>query len=245
MISYKTLGIVLKGTNFGEADKILTVFTERFGKIKVMAKGIRKIKSHLAGSLEPLQLVNLQLHEGRTFYTVTSAVIEKEFPELHNNLGKTAHAFFVGELVDKFIQEHQRASDIFEIFVTALESLENSDRHLLIRAFELKIIEASGFNPELYDCVHCKEKITAKDNFWDAVEGGVICENCQSKIHHGEEISDELIKLFRFINQNDFRQIKQIKLNKPLEDEAERILAGYLETILERELKSQRFLKML
>jgi len=245
MNSYKTLGIVLKGTNFGEADKILTVFTDRFGKVKVMAKGIRKIKSHLAGSLEPFMLVDLQLYEGKTFYTVTGAAIQKDFPLLHSDLDKTAHAFFVGELVDRFMQENQKTSEVFDIFSEVLESLEDSDRHLLIRAFELKIIEASGFKPELHFCVHCKEKITPADNFWDAVEGGILCKDCQSKFHHGKEISDELIKLLRFIIENDFSKIKQLKLSTNTEDEAERILSDYLKSILDRELKSAKFLRMI
>lgn len=245
MSSYKTQGIVLKGTNFGEADRILTVMTERFGKVKAIAKGIRKIKSHLAGSLEPFMLVDLQLYEGKTFFIVTGAVIGKEFPNVHSNLQKTAQAFFLGELVDKFLQENQKLPEIFELLTLALESLENASRLLLVRAFELKIVEASGFKPELYECVHCKKSITAENNFWDPVEGGVICAKCQDKFHHGRDISDLVIKLFRFIEKNDFGSINRLKLDQKVEDEAERIMTEYVSNILERELKSRRFLKML
>ena len=244
MADYKTLGIVLKGTNFGEADKILTILTERFGKVKVMAKGIRKIRSHMAGSLEPFMIVNLQLHEGKTFYLVTSAVIEKEFHNLHTQLQKTAQAFFLGEMVDKFLPEKEHVPEVFDLFSRALLALESSSRMLMIRAFELKIFEASGFKPELYYCVHCKEKITPGGNFWDSIEGGIICESCQQKIHHGTEIMNETIKLFRFIEKNEFDKIDLLKLDRKIEIEAERILSDYLENILEREMKSEHFLKM-
>lgn len=245
MASVKTFGIVLKGTNFGEADKILTILTERLGKVKAIAKGVRKMKSHLAGSLEPFMLVDLQLHEGRTFHIVTGARIKNDFPEIHTDLGKIAKAFFLGELVDKFVAENHPVPDIFELLKQALAFLEYNNRDLTIRAFELKIIEAAGFNPELFECVHCKENISAGENFWDDVEGGVICGGCQAKIHHGKEIDDETIKLFRFIVQNEYKKINLLKLNPKTEMEAENILSEYIRNILEKDLKSQRFLKMI
>ena len=252
MHSYKTGGIVLKGINFGEADKILTILTERFGKIKAIAKGVRKIKSHLAGSLEPFMLVNLQLHEGKTFYIVTGAAIEKDFPGIHSDLQKTAKAFFLGEMVDRFVEENQIVPEVFDLFSKALAFQEENSRELILRAFELKIVEAAGFKPELYDCVHCKEKISAGENFWDDVEGGVICADCQAKFHHGDAkqshgkaIADKTIKLFRFIEGNSFEKINSVKLDRAVEDEAESILSEYVRNILEKELKSQRFLKMI
>ncbi len=244
MATYKTKGIVLRGINFGEADKILTVFTERFGKVKVIAKGIRKIKSHLAGSLEPFMLLDLQFYEGKTFYTVTGARIENDFSNIHTDIRKTAQAFFLGELIDKFLQEEQRLNDVFALFVSSLESLEKTDRLIFVRAFELKLIEALGFKPELYNCIHCKEKITPEKNFWDAIEGGIICENCQGKFHHGHTISDETIKLLRFIEKNDFARINLLKFGGEVQYEAEELLAKYIQNILEQELKSKKFLKM-
>lgn len=244
MSSYKTLGIVLSSINFGEADKILTILTERFGKVKVIAKGVRKIRSHLAGSLEPFMLLNLQLHEGKTFYIVTGAVIDEDFPNIHSDLRKTAKAFFLGELVDRFVAEDQIVPEIFELFQQALTFQEDNSRELILRAFELKIIEAAGFKPELFNCVHCKGKITAGQNFWDEVEGGVICGVCQAKFHHGKEITDDTIKLFRFIESNSFEKTNILKVNKRIEIEAANILAEYIRNILERELKSERFLKM-
>ncbi|MFA7253279.1 MAG: DNA repair protein RecO [Patescibacteria group bacterium] len=243
--SVKTSGIVLKGTNFGEADKILTVFTERFGKIKVIAKGVRKIKSHLAGALEPFMLVDLQLHQGKTFFIATGGVIIKEFANLHGDLSKIAKAFFLGEMTDRFLEEDQENTEIFQLFLSALDEIDKSLPGPLIQAFQLKIVEAAGFMPELYECVHCKEKLTLGDNFWDMAEGGVICESCNQKTGHGKQLSDETIKLFRFITQNNFAAISRLRIASEIDIEAGEILSNYVESILERELKSQRFLKML
>ncbi|MCX6808196.1 MAG: DNA repair protein RecO [Candidatus Berkelbacteria bacterium] len=241
--SYKTKAIVIKGSNFGEADRILTIFTERFGKIKALAKGVRKIRSHMAGSLEPFQLVDLQLHEGKTFQIVTGAVTGECFPNIHSDLPKTSAAFYVSELIDKFVEEKQKLPEIFNLYLEILWTIEDSDRPLLIRAFELKLIEAAGFNPELYECVHCKEKISPGENFWDAVEGGLICNNCQNVHHHGAlRISDETIKFLRFVGKSDLATVGRLKLSQETEDEAGEILEKYLGNLLEREIKSRKFM---
>ena len=239
----RTGAIVLKGTHFGESDRILTVLTERLGKIKVMAKGIRKIKSHLAGSLEPFMLLDLQLHEGKTFYIITGAVIEKPFHSLHENFEKVGQAFYFGELVDRFIEERQRIPEIFELFANGLEQIDMGIRSIVLRGFELKIVQYAGFKPEFNNCVHCKEKILPGENFWDSVEGGIICAGCQKIHHHGEPIGDEAIKLLRFFERSDLATISRLKLAEAAEKEVETVLANYVGSILERELKSKMFLK--
>jgi len=243
MNSLKTFGIVIKRMNFGEADRILTILTERFGKVKAIAKGVRKTKSRLAGSLEPFMVLDLQLHEGKTFYIVTGAVIQKEFPDLHKNLQKTSQAFYIGEIADKILQEDQRTHQVFEIFSDGLSEIEKSGSEFLLRIYELRMIEAAGFKPELYECIHCKEKITPDDNFWDSIEGGLICQTCQQKFHHGKRISDDLIKILRLIDKGEYEVLKRINLKKEIETEAETILNEYIKSVLERDLKSQKFLK--
>lgn len=243
MQSIKTTGIVLKGTSFGEADKILTVFTQRLGKVKVLAKGVRKIKSHLAGALEPFILSELLLHEGKTFYAISGAEIVASYPQIHSDLPKTSKAFFLGELIDNFVTETEKMPQIFNLFISALEALEGGARDLFLSGFELKIIEAAGFKPELYYCVHCKNKIVAGENFWDGLEGGVICLDCQQKLNHGQKISDQTIKLLRFLEQNNFAKLEKLKLDSETETETEKILKQYICGILEKELKSEKFLK--
>jgi len=231
--------------NFGEADRILTILTERFGKIKAIAKGVRKIKSKMAGSLEPFMVLEMQLHEGKTFFIVTGSIIQNEFPELHKNLSKTSQAFYIGEIADKLLQENQKVNNVFQIFCDALREIENSGSDFLLRIYELRIIEAAGFKPEFYSCIHCKNEITPKDNYWDSIEGGIICGNCQQRFHHGKRISDDLIKVFRLIDKGQYEILKKIKLQKEIEAEAEVILKEYIESILEREIRSEKFMRMI
>lgn len=242
-MNQKTEGIVIKRTNFGEADRILTILTERFGKIKVIAKGVRKISSRLAGSLEPFMLLDLQLHEGKTFYIVTGAVIKNEFINVHTELKKTSEAFYIAELIDKFVEENQHLSGLFELFFKALKSIEDKKTDFYLRVFELKLIEKAGFYPELRACIHCRKKLTPSDNFWDSIEGGVICQDCQERFRHGQKITDQLIKLFRFIERENVEKIENLKISENLKQEAEEILTDYIKSILEKELKSKKFMK--
>jgi len=244
-MNIRTSGVVLKRMNFGEADRILTIFTERFGKIKAIARGVRKGRSKLAGHLEPFMLLDLQLHEGKTFYIVTGSEIKSDFSEIHTELKKTSQAFYLAELIDKFLPEHQRSDEAFNLFYRAIKYLDENEKGLFLRIFELKIIEVSGFHPELYECVHCKNKLQEESNFWDAVEGGVLCGECQKKFHHGKKISNQLIKLLRLIEKSDFSILERLKISKEVEGEAEEILSAYIASILERELKSKGFMKLL
>lgn len=242
-MNHKTSGIVLKRSNLGEADRLLTILTERFGKIKAIAKGARKIKSRLAGSLEPFNLVDLQLYEGKTFYTVTGAVIEKEYSIIHSDLGKLSFCFYLGEMVDKFFEENQKSSFVFINFVKALDHLETKKKSdLLVKTLCLEIIEEAGFKPQILNCVHCHEEIKEEENFWDSSDGGIICGNCKSKSGHGKLISNNGVKALRLMERKDFSIIEKISLDEKLNQEIENILDEYISRILERDLKSKRFI---
>jgi len=106
-MNLKTSGIVIKRMNYGEADRILTILTLDHGKIKAIAKGSRKILSKMGGSLEPFCLVNFIFHQGKSFYIVTSATVENYFEKIHTDINKTAKAFYIGELIDKFLEEEE------------------------------------------------------------------------------------------------------------------------------------------
>lgn len=245
MRSIRTEGVVLKKMNIGEADKILTIFTLDYGKIKVMAKGIRKIKSKLAGSLEQFMLLDLRLVEGKTFFIPTDVVIIDELSNIHINLKNIAKCFYVAEIIDKLFEENQSHPEAFVLLKDILRLINHSEKEIVLRIAELKLIESAGFKPELDSCVHCKELISAGENYWDDVEGGLICANCFSKYHHGSRVDDDVIKILRFIGRNELGSACRLKIAPSILIELEKILQKYIESVLERELKSRKFLKMI
>lgn len=242
-MNYKTNGIVIKRQDFSEADRILTIFTERFGKVKAIARGVRKITARLAGSLEPFMLVDLQLQEGKTFYIITGASIINNFHQIHSNLRKMADAFYIGELIDKFESEHQKSEQVFKTLVDSLRVLDGSKKNnLILRAFEVRLLHLAGYLGDLNECLHCKKKIIPGNNNWDGEEGGLICANCQKEFHHGRAVSDNLIKLLKLFAKGDLKLAINIKTNFELE-EAVAILSPYLRNVLESDIKSERFLQ--
>ncbi len=239
----KTQGIVIKRMNFGEADRILTILTESQGKIKAIAKGSRKILAKLGGSLEPFCLVDFIFHEGKSFYIVTSAVVIKHFEKIHTDIDKTSKAFYIGELLDKFIEVGQKHPEVFHLFAKYLENLENADDKILIPVFSAKILEALGFKPVTSECLHCRNKLVPEQNFWDDIEGGVICQKCHDKFGHGKEISNDVIKILRLVFSSEFSLGSKININDKYKNQTAAVLESYIEGIIERELKSKKFMK--
>jgi len=142
---YKTEGIILKRKNFGEADKILTIFSKHYGKIKVIAKGIRKITSKKAGILELFNHCKLVLAKGKDLDIITEAQVINSFSSWRKNLNKVGTAWYFCELVDKLIAEGQANKDLFELLKNYLENLSQKDNPQFIRSFEEHLLNQLGF----------------------------------------------------------------------------------------------------
>ncbi len=237
---YKTKGIVIKRTNLGEADRILTIFTENRGKIKVVAKGVRKTLSKLGGHLEPFCLVNLCLAEGRNLDVVTGVEMMKCFFRLRGNLTSTNTACYIGEVVEKMTAENEVHPEIFELLLEVVEHLNKGQEKLLLAYFEINFLSESGFRPELYKCLVCGQKLTSKNNHFSFSAAGVVCEKCANS---DIEISDKAIKVLRLFLRHKISVISKINAHKKLASEIEKISGLYLEHIAQKEFKSKRFLE--
>lgn len=145
MRGIKVEGIVLKRRNLGEADRILTVFSFQKGKISVLAKGVRRIISRRAGSVELLNRSVMYLYPARSFLILTEAVTLDTFQKLKEDLTLSTYAFHIIELVDKLTAENQENRSLYEHLVNVLQRLSRNPRQILVRAFEVKILSDLGF----------------------------------------------------------------------------------------------------
>lgn len=144
MSSIAVEGIILKRTNFGEADRMLTVLTKNLGKISVIARGVRKITSRRAGNVELLNLVKIGLFKGKG-YTLTEAQSIKTFPRIKSNLAISTAGFHILELINKFLPENDPNPAAYALVKEILDEFENSPRQIILRAFEIKILKVTGF----------------------------------------------------------------------------------------------------
>lgn len=145
MLGFKTEGIILKRRDFGEADRILTVFSLSRGKITILAKGVRRITSRRAGNIELLNRVQMYLHPGKNFLILTEATALDTFQKIKEDLTLSTYAYHILELVDKLTAENQENRDLYEGLVQVLRRMEVKPRQILIRAFETKILSLMGF----------------------------------------------------------------------------------------------------
>lgn len=243
-MNIKTLGIIIRRSNLGDADKILTIYTKEHGKLRAVAKGVRKIGSKLAGSLEPYSLVDFIFHNGASLDTVTSAVIIEDASMISKSCSDVAKAHYFGELIDRLTEDGEKNSELFEILRLALFRLCRGDENpFLLPFYELKALDRLGYNPSVYYCVKCRHKLLAGENYFSYADGGVVCAECQ---HLGlPKVSVEAIKVFRLIIESDISLIDRLKITPEVVEEIERIIDNYVTYILERETKSKKVLKSL
>ncbi len=145
MAQFVTEGIIIKRSNFGEADRILTILTPFRGKIKVIAKGVRRITSRRGGNVESLNKVRMQLFKGSGLSILTEAESIETYPKIKSDLVVLTYATHVAELIDRLIPEDQLNPTIYKLFEIVLTLLEKNPRQIFIRAFEVKLLSDLGF----------------------------------------------------------------------------------------------------
>lgn len=148
MNSYRTEGVILKRRNFNEADKILIVYTKHFGKISLIAKGVRKTTSKKGGHLELFNQVKISVAKGRNLDIVTEVEVINTFKKWRKNLEKIAVAFQLCELVDKLSADRAENKEVFDLLVNYLKNLSQINNYrLTIKNFELSLLQSLGFWP--------------------------------------------------------------------------------------------------
>ncbi len=242
---YKTEAIVLRTMDLGEADRVLTVLTPRLGKLRVIAKGVRRPRSRIGGALQPFSDVQLVLAVGRTFDVVTSTSLEDPHLGLRNDLHSTAAAWYVVELTDRFCEGAADSHDAFRLLAQTLSALDAGSevtRDVVTRWFELALLDAMGFRPELSRCLECGASIEREGNVYSPVGGGVVCGQCSHAAHGATSISADALKVMRHLQRTPLVGVLRLTLVSALQREVERLLHATLSAVLERELRSRDFL---
>lgn len=244
--SYRTEAIVLRRHDFFEADRLLILYTPKFGKIRAIAKGIRKPTSRKSGHLELFTHSRLLLAKGRELDIITQAETIHAFLTLRNDLLRTTYAYYVAELLDRFVEEGVENHHLFDLLLATLGRLgEDDDLALTARFFELRLFALVGYRPQLFRCVECERNVDFEANFFSPTEGGILCPRCGKGRAGAEEISVGALKTLRFLQTRDYDLCKGVCIGPELHIELETLMQRYITYILERNLKSVRFLHRL
>lgn len=243
--SIRVHAIVLRHADWGEADRLVTLYTREQGKMRAVVKGARKITSRKAGHLEPFTQVKLQLSRGRDLFIVTQAETVDAYLHLRENLVLTGYASYVVELLDRFVYEEESANPtLFRLLADTLKRLaEGADTWLAVRYYEMRLLDFLGFRPQLLECANCGREIKPEDQFFSFSLGGVICPRCGQGLPHLKSISLETLKYLRHFQRSSYSEAARVRPSSNARMEAESLMQGYFTYLLERELNSPGFLK--
>lgn len=244
--TYQTEAIVIKKTKLGEADRILTLYTPHLGKIRAVAKGVRRPRSKMAGHLELITHSLISLARGRNLDTVTGSQTIDSFLPLKSGLQLTAYALYAVELIDQFTADNDENYPLFQLLLETLLNLcQGNNNELILRYFELHLFNLTGYRPQLGQCVSCHSPLKATNNSFSPSAGGVLCTRCSQSQFYSHPLSVNALKVLRFLQDSDYNTISQLKIEPELSQEIEGVMRNYLKYLLEREVKSAAWLDSL
>lgn len=229
---YRDHGIVLRTYKLGESDRIVSFVTEHHGKVRAVAKGVRKTKSKFGGSLEPTSHVALQLYEGRgDLDIVTQAESVDHFRALREDLDRLTRAATMLEAVDQLSMERHANPQLYRMLLGGLRTLAANDSQLVVAAFFWKLLALEGFEPQVGECSVCgaTDELVA----FDLSSGGVLCRDDR----RGSSITPEALALLRQVLGGGLNAALQAPLT-PATIELDYLAVRAMEHHIERRLRS-------
>lgn len=233
MSVYRDDGVVLRTMRLGEADKIVTLLCRSHGKVRAVAKGVRKTTSRFGGRLEPLSHVAVLCWQGRELDVVNQAEVIDSFRGVREDLSRVSKAFSMLEVADKVSVERHASVSLYELLVRALRSLEANDAPLVVPAFFLKVLAVEGSAPLLEACASCGSagELVA----FDLTEGGALCSACR----RGRAVSPGALRLMRGVLGGGLAEVLRSEAG-PVASEVSEIVNEAMESHLDRQIRSVR-----
>ena len=225
-------GIVLRTYKLGEADRIIVVLTRDRGKVRAVAKGVRKTKSRFGSRLEPMSHCVLQMYEGRELDTITQVDGIDHFRVVRDDLDRLAWGVSMLEVADHLSLEGEANPALYKMLLGALRTLESSQSPLVVPAFYWKVLALEGFRPEVDVCVQCGADDEALVAF-DVESGGLLCRGCR----RGTAVSAEAVELLQWILGGRLHDALARPLT-PAVHEVDTLATRTVEHHLERRLRS-------
>jgi DNA repair protein RecO (recombination protein O) len=239
---YPTDGIILHRTDFGEADRLLTVFTPRLGRLRLLAKGARKLTSRKAGHIEPFTYVHLLVARGRNLDIVSQVETLEAFRPLREDLERASQAYYLAELISGFIEEGDENPALFDLTLATLARLcEARDPALALRFFELRSLGLAGYQPQLFFCVECRAQLEPMTNYFYPPAGGVLCPRHGEAVQGAEPLALPTFKVLRYMQTQAWDQVAGLRIKPETQLDLEALLQRYIVYLLERRLKSVDF----
>lgn len=241
--AFRSDAIILRRRNLGEADRLLTVLTPRHGRLELIAKGARRPASAKTGHVELFTRSELLVHRGRELGIAVQAELREAWEPLHGDLQLGAWAGHVAELVERFTTPgDNELQPVFELLDATFGRLcAERDARLVVRHFELQLLDVTGFRPELQFCVIGGEPVVARDQFFSRADGGVVCPECAGRGLGQMPLALPTLKVLRHLQRSAWSELRVLQVPEALHNDLERVMTAYMVWVLERRLRGMEF----
>jgi DNA repair protein RecO (recombination protein O) len=239
MSLYRDRGVVLRTYKLGEADRIVVLLTSDHGKVRAVAKGVRRTKSRFGGRLEPLNHVELLLYEGRELDIVTQAEMIETWRPLHEDLTRLAQGVAMAEATEQVAQEREPSEPLYRMLVGALRTLAARSTPLVVAAFYWKLLSLDGAGPVLTSCASCGSAPPGAPLVaFDIAEGGALCRGCR----RGQALSPAALEIVGWILGGQLARALEMPASA-VTGEVAHLATVSLEQHLERRLRALHVLE--
>lgn len=238
-VHHRSQGLILKKRNVAEADQLFIVYSKEFGKLEVLGRGIRKISSKLRPGMETFCLSEIEFIQGKTYKTLTDAILTEKFKNLRKDLAKLSIAYKITGVLHNLIHGQEPDQRLWNLLLKIFERLNGSsfkikNPELIYYYFLWNVFSILGYEPELYHCSSCQGKLKPKNLYFIPKEGGVVCQNCFKKEQSGKRIEPEIVKILRIIIGKGPRIISRIKVEREHLKALKRVSGDYLSFVPEK-----------
>jgi DNA repair protein RecO (recombination protein O) len=241
---YRCDAIVLRRMDLGETDRILTLLSDRFGKIRVIAKGIRRPTARLGPHVELFSATRLMLSRGRELDVITGAETLDLHGGLRSDLDALGVASHCAEMVDRFLADRDENRVVYRLLGTALTHLDaGSPPNRIARWFELALLSEMGVRPEMFNCVVCDRPVAAESNLFSVRLGGVLCAEHTDRDSSAPILSLGAQKVMRMLLRESVDVFARLTVSDSVLAELEAVLTAFIRHQLERELNSLKVMR--
>jgi len=219
-VHYRTEGLIIKEEDRGEADRLFTIYTKDFGKLKILGRAIRKIKSKLKGDFQLFSFTELEFIQGKTYKTLTDAILIKNFFEIKKDLRKLKIIYQIADALDNLVKGEEPDEKIWKLLLGVFDKLNNLELttcnlQLIYYYFLWNLFSILGYAPEFYHCILCQKKLKPEKLYFSSQEGGIICSHCfQGKKIAPILITPTTIKILRLILEKKLSILQKLKIEK-------------------------------
>ncbi|MFH1451054.1 MAG: DNA repair protein RecO [bacterium] len=233
---YRSKGIILKEQERGEADRLLTIYTEEFGKIDVSARAIRKINSKLRSGTGTLCHSEIEFIEGKSYKTLTDAILIDDFSAIKGDLRKLKIAYRIAEISDSLLKKQEKEEKVWELLTESFQRLAQgsfvvSYLPVLYYYYFWNFVSLLGYQPELYSCASCRKALAPSRLYFSFFYGGTVCPNCFKK-EGVIATHSSTIKILRIILKKDWEMLLRLKIGLAHKQELQKISENFLSVVL-------------